>query len=97
MKGLAAGEEARPATMLREQRCADPAAWLASCHTCPVPELRNFAASLERDGAALRAALTLPSSNGPTERHVNELKLIKRSAFGRIKLDLLRHRVLDAA
>jgi transposase len=50
-----------------------------------------------KDGAAARAALTLPWSNGPAEGHINKLKLIKRSAYGRMQLDLLRQRVLHAA
>ena len=70
---------------------------MADCRTGPIPELRNFAASLEKDGAAVRAALALPWSNGPVEGHINKLKLIKRAAFGRMKLDLLRQRVLHAA
>jgi transposase len=35
--------------------------------------------------------------NGPTEEHINKLKMIKCSAYGRIKRDLLRQRVLHAA
>jgi hypothetical protein len=38
-----------------------------------------------------------PYSNGPTEGHVNRLKLFKRQMYGRAKLDLLRQRVLYAA
>ena len=79
----------------RQVDAFDP--WLADCRAGPVPELRNFATSLEKDGAAVRAALALPWSNGPTEGHINKLKLIKRAAFGRMKVDLLRQRVLHAA
>jgi len=39
----------------------------------------------------------LPYSNGPLEGHVNRLKLIKRSMYGRAKLPLLRARVLHVA
>ena len=47
---------------------------------------------------AVKAALMLPWSNGPVEGHINRLKLIKRSGYGRMKLNLLRQRVLyDAA
>lgn len=91
------GMVARFATMVRERQAAPFDAWLADCRASPIPELRNFAASLEKDGAAVRAALALPWSNGPTEGHINKLKLIKRGAFGRMKLDLLRQRVLHAA
>jgi len=40
------------------------------------------------------AGLTLPWRNGPLEGHVNRLKLLKRSMYGRAKLPLLRARVL---
>src|SRR5215467_4696793 len=46
---------------------------------------------------AVKAALTSHYSNGPTEGHVNRLKLFKRQMYGRAKLDLLRQRVLYAA
>jgi len=85
------------ATIVRERRPADLDAWLIACHTRPIPELHNFALGLERDDAAVRAALSLPWSNGPTEGLINKLKMIKRSAYGRMKLDLLRQRVLHAA
>ena len=45
----------------------------------------------------MRAGLTEAWSNGPTEGHVNKLKLIKRQMYGRAKFDLLRQRVLHAA
>jgi hypothetical protein len=43
----------------------------------------------------VRAALTYNWSNGIVEGHVNRLKLIKRSMYGRAKFDLLRLRVLS--
>ncbi len=45
----------------------------------------------------MKAALTWPYSNGPTEGHVNRLKLFKRQMYGRAQLDLLRQRVLYAS
>ncbi len=45
----------------------------------------------------MRAGLSLPWSTGPVEGEINRLKLIKRTMFGRAKLDLLRQRVLYAA
>lgn len=68
--------------------------WLADMHQSSLTQLRSFARSLQRDYAAVRAALTLPWSNGPVEGHVNRLKFIKRQMFGRAKFDLLRLRVL---
>ncbi|GAC1552513.1 MAG: hypothetical protein NVS2B7_28510 [Herpetosiphon sp.] len=60
-------------------------------------ELRQFAASLQRDYAAVRAGLSEVWSNGQLEGQVNRLKLLKRQMFGRAKFDLLRTRVLHAA
>jgi transposase len=72
-------------------------AWLADARDCNVRAVVTFAAGLEYDGAAVRAALTLPWSNGQTEGQVTKLKLLKRSMYGRAKLDLLRQRLLLAA
>jgi transposase len=84
--------------MIRQRQVADLDAWLQTGHASPSVEVRNFVDVLQRDYAAVKAALTLPWSNGPVEGHINRLKLIKRSGYGRMKLDLLRQRVLyDAA
>jgi transposase len=58
--------------------------------------MRPFALRLRRDEAAVRAGLTSEWSNGPVEGHVNRLKLVKRSMYGRAGFDLLRARVLNA-
>jgi transposase len=86
-------------TMIIRQRQADALdAWLKACGTSPSVELRNCAEWLQRDYAAVQAALTLPWSTGPVEGQINRLKLIKRSGYGRMQLGLLRQRVLyDAA
>ena len=84
--------------MIRQRQAADLDVWLQTCQASPSVELRNFVDVLQRDYAAVKAALTLPWSNGPVEGHINRLKLIKRSGYGRMQLDLLRQRVLyDAA
>ncbi len=57
-------------------------------------EIARFAAGLRPDLAAVRAALSLPWSNGQTEGQVNRLKRIKRQMYGRASFDLLRRRVL---
>jgi len=56
--------------------------------------MRSFAKSLHHDLAAVRAAFTLPWSNGQTEGHVNRLKFLKRQIYGRASVELLRIRVL---
>ena len=86
------------ATLIRQHQVDTLVPWLKACNASPVGELRNFAAVLQRDAAAVKAALTLPWSSGPVEGHINRLKLIKRSGYGRMQLNLLRQRVLyDAA
>jgi transposase len=67
--------------------------WLAAARES---ELRGFARGLQSDDAAVRAALLTPWSNGPTEGHIHRLKLLKRTMYGRAKLDLLRFRMLAA-
>jgi transposase len=86
------------AVMIRQRQAAALDAWLQACQASPSVELQNFVDVLQRDYAAVKAALTLPWSNGPVEGHINRLKLIKCSGYGRMQLALLRQRVLyDAA
>jgi transposase len=60
-------------------------------------DLESFARGLERDYAAVCAALIEPWSTSPVEGQINRLKMLKRMMYGRAKLDLLRQRVLAAA
>jgi len=83
--------------MVRQRRGNDLDAWLSACRSSAIPELRNFVDVLQRDYDAVKAGLTQAWSTGPVEGHVNRLKLIKRSAYGRMHVDLLRQRVLHAA
>ena len=69
--------------------------WLKRVERCGVKEMRGFAASLRSDLPAVRAAFTLPWSNGQTEGHVNRLKFLKRQMCGRASVELLRLRVLN--
>jgi transposase len=71
--------------------------WLAEAHACGASAIETFAAGLEADGAALRAALTQPWSSGQAEGQVNRLKLLKRQSYGRAGFDLLHRRVLIVA
>lgn len=72
-------------------------AWLAEARSCGIAAVETFAAGLEQDGTAVRAALTTPWSSGQTEGQINRLKLLKRQMYGRAGLDLLRRRTLLAA
>ncbi len=84
--------------MVRERQASplDFDKWLVNAKKSGIREVRNFAAGLERDKSAVVGALSLPYSNGQTEGQVGRLKFIKRSGYGRAKLDLLRQRVLMA-
>ncbi len=57
----------------------------------------TFAARLQQDGAAVKAALTTAWSNGQTEGQVGKLKILKRQTFGRSSFDLLRRPILLTA
>ncbi|HWZ20248.1 MAG TPA: transposase, partial [Ktedonobacteraceae bacterium] len=81
-------------TLLKERQPEKLDDWLARAKTSGVSELGSFVKGIQRDYAAVRAACSLPWSNGIVEGHVNRLKFIKRSMFGRAKLDLLRVKVL---
>jgi len=83
--------------MIREHTGQPLDSWLNSVEESHLPELKSFARGIQHDKAAVLAGLTLSWSQGPLEGHVNRLKLIKRSMYGRAKLPLLRARVLHVA
>jgi transposase len=85
------------AALMRERTPGTLDAWMATAAAAAIPELRSFTAGLERDRAAVMAAMSLPWNNGQVEGQVNRLKLIKRQMYGRANFDLLRQRVLLAA
>jgi len=57
--------------------------------------LNRLAQGLQRDVAAVQAALETPWTTSPVEGQINRLKLIKRAMYGRAGLKLLRQRVLE--
>jgi transposase len=81
-------------SMVQERTSADFDGWQTDARGS---ELQAFANGLHQDETAVKAALSLPWSNGQTERQVNRLKLIKRQMYGRAKFDLLRTHVLKVA
>ncbi len=87
---------ARFRQIIREQLADKLNDWVAEATGCGMTELRNFAAALQRDYKAVKAALDYDWSQGQVEGQVNRLKNIKRQMFGRAKFDLLRARVLHA-
>jgi transposase len=81
--------------MLRKRQVEQLRPWLDAAQASDLRELKRLAEGMERDYAAIEAALRLPYSTGPVEGNINRLKLIKRSGYGRAGFDLLRLRVLE--
>jgi transposase len=81
--------------MLRKRQVEQLRPWLDAAQASDLRELKSLAEGMERDEAAIEAALRLPYSSGPVEGNINRLKLIKRSSYGRAGFDLLRLRVLQ--
>ena len=67
--------------------------WLGRADAGGSGSVPSFAETLRTDSAAVQAALSTSWSNGPVEGHVNRLKTVKRSMYGRAGLALLRARV----
>ncbi len=80
--------------LMREQAVDALSPWLEACQSSGVSEMVTFADGLQREEPIIRAAIESPHSNGITEGHVNRLKMIKRTAYGRASFELLRRRVL---
>lgn len=91
--GRAVDEVRAFATLVRGRDREAFGPWLERCRGGP---LRGLVEGLLRDRAAVEAALVLPWSTSPVEGQISRLKLLKRTMYGRAKLDLLRARVLAA-
>jgi transposase len=70
--------------------------WLEEAESSEVGAMRKFAAGLKKDLSAVKAGLMESWSTGPVEGFIHKIKLIKRQAYGRANLDLLRARALAA-
>jgi transposase len=68
--------------------------WLKQAANSTLTPFRSFAASLQRDYAAVRAGVELPWSTGPVEGMINRLKMLKRTMFGRAGVALLERRLV---
>ena len=51
--------------------------WLPQARACRVPDMQRFAAGLEADLSAVRAAFSSPWSSGQVEGQINRLKYLK--------------------
>jgi transposase len=84
------------AMIVRERRHEQLDGWLEQAEQSGLAPLVSFATGVRRDYAAVKAGVTLEYSNGPTEGHINRLKMVKRQMYGRAKLDLLKQRLIAA-
>ena len=82
--------------MLRTRTGEQLDAWLEQVRASQIRDLQGFVTGVERDKKAVKAGLTLSTSNGMVEGKVNKLKLVKRMGYGRAGFPLLRQRVLHA-
>jgi transposase len=80
--------------LVRQRHAAALLPWLEAATASAFGAMKRLSASLQSDGAAVRAALEQGWSNGQVEGQVNRLKFVKRSMYGRAGFDLLRARVL---
>ena len=78
-------------TMVRNKTDVRPDKWMTEARRSLVA---SFASGVAKDEPAVRAAITLPWSNGQTEGQITKLKLVKRQMYGRAKIDLLQARLL---
>jgi transposase len=79
--------------MIRRKAEAGLTPWIERARTSLVA---SFANGVTKDEAAVRAAITLPWSNGQTEGQITRLKLVRRQMYGRGKIDLLQARLIGA-
>ena len=82
--------------LINLRKSNDLVGWINKAKSARALPLRRFAISLDGDLEAVRAALDYEWSNGPTEGHINRLKMVKRQMYGRANLDLLTIRVAGA-
>jgi transposase len=68
--------------------------WIQDTKRCRFGPLVRFAYGLQKDIAAVSAAVKTNWSNGQTEGQINRLKAIKRQMYGRAGFSYLRARVL---
>jgi transposase len=79
--------------MIRRKTEAGLITWIEHARASLVA---SFANGVAKDEAAVRAAITLPWSNGQTEGQITRLKLVRRQMYGRGKIDLLQARLIGA-
>lgn len=82
------------AEMLHDLRGDQLPDWMERVLADDLPALHSLVSGLRRDFDAVTAGLSTQWSSGQVEGQVTRVKLLKRMAYGRANLDLLRQRVL---
>ncbi|MGG6262992.1 ISL3 family transposase [Leptolyngbya sp. AN03gr2] len=80
--------------LIRHRQSEQFDAWLERVDTCDLVPFQKFGQGLQQDYEAVKAAMSLPISNGPVEGQINRLKLLKRQMYGRAGIKLLEQRFL---
>lgn len=79
--------------MIRKKVQASFQPWVAQAKESLMSSFPN---GINRDQAAVLAAITSPWSSGQVEGQITKLKLVKRQMYGRAKLDLLEARLVSS-
>lgn len=82
--------------LVRERRGEDLETWMAEAANSGLEEFIRLARVLYEDLEAIKAGLSLGWSNGPLDRPIHRLKMLKRQGYGRAGFALLRQRVMRA-
>nr|WP_199326374.1 MULTISPECIES: ISL3 family transposase [unclassified Leptolyngbya] len=80
--------------IIRRRQAEQFETWLKQVEVSDLVPFQKFAQGLQQDYEAVKAAMTLPISNGPVEGQINRLKLLKRQMYGRAGIKLLEQRFL---
>lgn len=83
--------------LIRHRRSEQFEDWLQQVDTSDLMSFQKFAQGLCQDYEAVKAAMSLPISNGPVEGQINRLKALKRQMYGRAGIKLLERRFLLAS
>jgi transposase len=76
----------------KDSRCLEM--WVAKYKESTVKQIRTLALGISIDFKAVSKAVTTNIRNGITEGFVNKLKEVKRTMYGRAKLELLKRKMM---
>jgi transposase len=85
------------AQLVRQRHSEQFEPWLERAEQSQLAPFERFARSLREDYDAVKAGVTLSTSNGQVEGQINRLKILKRQMYGRAGIELLERRFLLAS